>query len=46
MSAHYCGAPYGGGFVAAYQTMFVDRPYEGPEVALAEKSAAEMFKEA
>lgn len=32
-SAHYCGAPYGNGFVAAYETMFVDLPYQGPEVA-------------
>lgn len=45
-SAHYCGAPYGGGFVAAYQTLFVDRPYEGPEVAKAERTSREMFKEA
>jgi flavin reductase (DIM6/NTAB) family NADH-FMN oxidoreductase RutF len=44
-SAHYCGAPYGGRFVAAYDTMAVDIPYEGPEVAdfLARERA--MFKE-
>jgi flavin reductase (DIM6/NTAB) family NADH-FMN oxidoreductase RutF len=44
-SAHYCGAPYGGTFVAAYETMAVDVPYEGPEVAefLARERA--MFKE-
>ncbi len=44
-SAHYCGAPYGGRFVAAYETMAVDVPYEGPEVAefLARERA--MFKE-
>lgn len=30
---HYCGAPYGGMFVAAYKTMEVAVPYEGPEVA-------------
>jgi len=44
-SAHYCGAPYGGRFVAAYETMAVDVPYEGPEVAdfLAREQA--MFKE-
>jgi flavin reductase (DIM6/NTAB) family NADH-FMN oxidoreductase RutF len=44
-SAHYCGAPYGGRFVAAYETMTVDVPYEGPEVAefLARERA--MFKE-
>jgi flavin reductase (DIM6/NTAB) family NADH-FMN oxidoreductase RutF len=44
-SAHYCGAPYGGRFVAAYETMAVGLPYEGPEVAefLARERA--MFKE-
>jgi len=44
-SAHYCGAPYGGRFVAAYETMAVDVPYDGPEVAefLARERA--MFKE-
>jgi flavin reductase (DIM6/NTAB) family NADH-FMN oxidoreductase RutF len=44
-SAHYCGAPYGGKFVAAYETMAVDVPYDGPEVAefLARERA--MFKE-
>ncbi|MCC6473168.1 MAG: flavin reductase family protein [Burkholderiales bacterium] len=45
LSAHYCGAPYGGGFVAAFQTMFVDRPYEGPEAEQAERDARAMFKE-
>jgi flavin reductase (DIM6/NTAB) family NADH-FMN oxidoreductase RutF len=44
-SAHYCGAPYGGTFVAAYETLQVGVPYEGPEVAefLARERA--MFKE-
>ncbi len=44
-SAHYCGAPYGGSFVAAYEVMAVGLPYEGPEVAefLARERA--MFKE-
>ena len=44
-SAHYCGAPYGGMFVAAYEVVAVDVPYEGPEVAefLARERA--MFKE-
>lgn len=44
-SAHYCGAPYGGRFVAAYEIMAVEVPYEGPEVAefLARERA--MFKE-
>lgn len=32
-SAHYCGAPYGGRFVTAYETVEVGIPYEGPEVA-------------
>jgi flavin reductase (DIM6/NTAB) family NADH-FMN oxidoreductase RutF len=44
-SAHYCGAPYGGMFVAAYEAVAVDVPYQGPEVAefLARERA--MFKE-
>ena len=43
--AHYCGAPYGGQFVAAREVMAVDVLYEGPEVAefLARERA--MFKE-
>jgi flavin reductase (DIM6/NTAB) family NADH-FMN oxidoreductase RutF len=44
-SAHYCGAPYKGGFVAAYQTMFVDIPYEGPEVEAHQRNERAMFKE-
>ncbi len=42
---HYCGAPYGGKFVAMRDVMAVDVPYEGPEVAefLARERA--MFKE-
>lgn len=44
-SAHYCGAPYGGRFVAAYETMAVDRPYQGPEVALFEQQERALFKE-
>ncbi len=44
-SAHYCGAPYGGGFVAAYQTLFVDIPYEGPEVEQHKRNERAMFKE-
>ncbi|MGH7033619.1 MAG: hypothetical protein ACREFL_07810 [Stellaceae bacterium] len=31
--ADYCGAPYGGQFVAAYEKTAADIPYEGPEVA-------------
>ena len=42
---HYCGAPYKRMFVAAYQTIDIDMPYEGPEVALAEQAAKAMFKE-
>jgi flavin reductase (DIM6/NTAB) family NADH-FMN oxidoreductase RutF len=43
--AHYCGAPYGGRFVAVRDVMGVDIPYQGPEVAefLARERA--MFKE-
>ena len=44
-SAHYCGAPYGNGFVAAYETMFVDVPYDGPEVEIYLKREKAMFKE-
>jgi flavin reductase (DIM6/NTAB) family NADH-FMN oxidoreductase RutF len=29
--AHFCGRPYDGGFVAAYETMSVDIVYDGPE---------------
>jgi flavin reductase (DIM6/NTAB) family NADH-FMN oxidoreductase RutF len=45
MSAHYCGAPYKGGFVAAYQTMVVDIPYDGPEVSAHQRIETSMFKE-
>ncbi len=45
-SAHYCGAPYKSMFVAAYQTIDVGLPYEGPEVALSEKNEKSMYKEA
>jgi flavin reductase (DIM6/NTAB) family NADH-FMN oxidoreductase RutF len=43
--AHYCGAPYGGKFVAVRDVMAVDVLYDGPEVAefLARERA--MFKE-
>jgi flavin reductase (DIM6/NTAB) family NADH-FMN oxidoreductase RutF len=44
-SAHYCGAPYGGRFVAAYESMAVDVPYEGPEVAAFLARERAMFKE-
>jgi len=44
-SAHYCGAPYGGQFVAAYDKMAVDLPYDGPEVAAFHARERAMFKE-
>lgn len=44
-SAHYCGGPYGGMFVASYETMSVDLPYEGPEVAVAEQRHHAMYDE-
>jgi flavin reductase (DIM6/NTAB) family NADH-FMN oxidoreductase RutF len=43
-SAHYCGAPYGGTFVAAYETLGVDVPYDGPEVAEFHARERAMFK--
>jgi flavin reductase (DIM6/NTAB) family NADH-FMN oxidoreductase RutF len=43
--AHYCGAPYGGKFVAAYQTMDAALPYDGPEVAIFHARERGMFKE-
>ena len=43
--AHYCGAPYGGTFVAAYETMAAGVPYEGPEVAEFHARERAMFKE-
>ena len=45
-SAHYCGAPYHNMFVAAYKTMAVGIPYEGPEVALHLANEKAMLKEA
>lgn len=44
-SAHYCGAPYGGQFVAAYEKMAADIPYEGPEVEAFLARERAMFKE-
>ena len=44
-SAHYCGAPYGGQFVAAFEKMAVEVPYEGPEVAAFLARERAMFKE-
>ena len=45
MPAHYCGGPYGGQFVSAYQTMAVDIPYEGPEVETAAKAHQKTYHE-
>ena len=42
---HYCGAPYGGMFVAMQETMTVGVPYEGPEVAEFHARERAMFKE-
>ncbi len=44
-SAHYCGAPYRNGFVAAYDPMFVDMVYDGPEVEAHLANERAMFKE-
>ena len=44
-SAHYCGAPYGGRFVAAYETVAAEIPYEGPEVAAFLARERAIFKE-
>jgi flavin reductase (DIM6/NTAB) family NADH-FMN oxidoreductase RutF len=44
-SAHYCGAPYGGRFVAAYETMAADVPYDGPEVEAFIARERALFKE-
>ncbi|HLI21404.1 MAG TPA: flavin reductase family protein [Stellaceae bacterium] len=44
-SAHYCGAPYGGQFVAAYDKMAADIPYHGPEVEAFLARERAMFKE-
>jgi len=45
-AAHYCGAPYGGMFVAMHETMAVGVPYDGPEVAEFHAREQAMFKEA
>jgi flavin reductase (DIM6/NTAB) family NADH-FMN oxidoreductase RutF len=43
--AHYCGAPYGPAFVAAYETMAVDIPYAGPERDAFEAHRKGMFED-
>jgi flavin reductase (DIM6/NTAB) family NADH-FMN oxidoreductase RutF len=42
---HYCGAPYGGMFVSMQETMSVDIPYKGPEVAEFHAREQAMFKQ-
>jgi flavin reductase (DIM6/NTAB) family NADH-FMN oxidoreductase RutF len=44
-SAHFCGAPYHNMFVAAYQTMAVDQPYDGPEVEEYDEFERQIFRE-
>jgi len=43
--AHYCGAPYHNMFVAAYKTLAVATPYEGPELAKFEAHRRAMFED-
>jgi flavin reductase (DIM6/NTAB) family NADH-FMN oxidoreductase RutF len=43
--AHYCGAPYGAAFVAAYETMTVEIPYAGPERDAFEAHRKGMFED-
>jgi flavin reductase (DIM6/NTAB) family NADH-FMN oxidoreductase RutF len=42
---HYCGAPYKNTFVAAYHTMSVETPFEGPERAAFEARRLAMFED-
>ncbi|HVA26251.1 MAG TPA: flavin reductase family protein [Chloroflexota bacterium] len=37
-SAHYCGAPYHGNFVAAYEVIGADMVYNGPEATAGERT--------
>ena len=41
----FCGAPYVNRFAAAYETMTVDLPYDGPEAAAAERSVRSYFED-
>lgn len=43
--AHYCGAPYQNAFVAAYEAMSVDTPYNGPERDAFEAHRLSMFED-
>jgi flavin reductase (DIM6/NTAB) family NADH-FMN oxidoreductase RutF len=44
-SAHFCGAPYHNMFVAAYETIAVDVPFDGPEVEEYDKHEREIFRD-
>jgi hypothetical protein len=44
-SAHFCGAPYHNMFVAAYQTIAVDVPYDGPEVEAYDEYERQIFRD-
>lgn len=44
-SAHYCGGPYINRFVAAYETMAVGLPYQGPEVEQYERIDLAKFRD-
>ena len=41
----FCGAPYVNMFAAAHETMAVGMPYDGPEVAAAERSVRSYFED-
>jgi len=41
----FCGAPYVNMFAAAYETMEVGMPYEGPEVSAADRSVRSYFED-
>jgi flavin reductase (DIM6/NTAB) family NADH-FMN oxidoreductase RutF len=41
----FCGAPYVDRFAAAYETMAVDLPYDGPEAEAAQRSVRSMFED-
>lgn len=41
----FCGAPYVDMFAAAHETMRVGMPYDGPEVAAAERSVRSYFED-
>jgi flavin reductase (DIM6/NTAB) family NADH-FMN oxidoreductase RutF len=44
-SAHFCGAPYHNMFVAAYETIAVDVPYDGPEVEAYDDYERQIFRD-